>query len=119
MLEKQKEAITKLVSYMCLMWASAHYSANKWAKQVLRVEEHNSQFRMDVATIVGLVVTVIIIAALVPTALEQLAGEKLDIDNEAAEGLWELVPFFVVFAIVIGIISMALGYDVISGKNKK
>ena len=70
-------------------------------------------FGMKLDDIVEALVALIIMGALVPVALDMFAGEGVDEMLKALPNIkpiWELLPFIVLLAIIIGVIYGALSY---------
>ena len=67
---------------------------------------------IDISTVVGLVVTLIVMAVLMPMALDQFATHQIT-GNATLQGLWNLIPVFALLGLVIGVISLALNRDIL------
>ena len=79
------------------------------------IHDTNAQglFGMKLDDIVEALVALIILGALVPVALKMFTGADVDAMLESFPNivpLWELLPFIVLLAIIIGVIYGALTY---------
>lgn len=65
---------------------------------------------LDPGTIVNLAIGLIIVAALIPVALNMFSSAEIDFSGSMAglENLWTLIPMMVILAIAIGVIYYAM-----------
>ena len=82
-------------------------------KELIHDTKAQGLFGMKLDDIVEALVALIILGALVPVALKMFTGAEVEemLDAFPTIGpLWELLPFIVLLAIIIGVIYGALSY---------
>ena len=82
-------------------------------KELIHDTKAQGLFGMKLDEIVEACVALIVIGALVPVALSMFMGAEVETMLEslpAIKPLWELLPFIVLLAIIIGVIYGALSY---------
>ena len=69
---------------------------------------------VDIGNVITLVVALVVIAALIPMALTMLTDEEVtDSLPKDLRPIWNTIPMFAILGLAIGVISMAIGYDVL------
>jgi hypothetical protein len=72
----------------------------------------------DIETIINIAIGLIIVAALIPVALNMFSSADIEFTGSMAgiENLWTLIPMMVILAIAIGIIYYAMSTIKDSGR---
>jgi|GEM_PF-3278726 len=72
----------------------------------------------DIETIINIAIGLIIVAALIPVALNMFSSADIEFTGAMAgiENLWTLIPMMVILAIAIGIIYYAMSTIKDSGR---